>query len=994
MNDTLPVQLTQLPIFDESYADCAHCPLTKQCHHSPPRLAYSYRPEHFNGIMIIGEGPGQQEVVEGRPFVGRSGQLLKSILESVGLKLEECYLTNATLAKPPPHDKSLQDDFPGAIEACLSRLEAEISAVRPRVIVPVGAAAWIAISGYDIVEHKRVHFECPHCDPTTRHVGPVIMCGSTVKNKDGTKGEKCGHVHFLTQGGKTKETANVEEVLRVKTACAKCGLPMKSVRAKMVKCPECGGRRMRSEPVERFTWDYNLTQVAGAIFEPSASSAVREPHHLGSWLAEAGVKYVIPMLHPAFLLRGNQFAIKSVQKHFQKAGALVKKDIPWDVPYTHTKDPEVVRAFCWKWWWQKKPAPNFSVDIETDALSVVDGVEVHGDAREVVEVKHIKCIGIGCKETGVLVVDTRGVDPNNPDDPLLSVIAEFLTDDRIPKTYQNGCCYDIPTIDRVWGIPWDEQARSYTDDTLHAHADLYPDSPHTLEHLTFEFTYARAWKPPTVKKGELVHADFDELALYNARDVYNTDASRVAMGVDRGVALQGGRMWRADLQEIYEMDSKIRKITLGMTMRGMPLNQDVFREIGDKARVRAAESLTKAREFLSKTRFVAPEEFKPSKDLIRALFDTEGFALPVLNRTAKTQKPSTEKTELVNLLGAIRDDDAQGFIRAVLETKADQYVISNFVEALTPWADGRFHPIWKPWGAKTGRFSSSPNFQNFPKWLRVMIQARPGRKIVGCDYDQLELRNIALLSGDVELSRRCMTADPNRKLEPDHDPHSYVASLAFMAQYTGLKLKDPTHDKTHDKTTEKCKCETCKRKALRDIIKRVIYGLGYGAGDATVLAAIYDGGYNGPPITLNMIAHVRTTVFKAFSSIEPYRQQLVQDAMKSGEIRSPLYGRRRIFPLNEVPITEIYNYPIQSFGADLMNERIIVLEARLPAVDPTAFIIAQVHDADYAECNEDRAEAVAALMQEVMTTSRKIEGGPAMDFTASAAIADNWRDAA
>jgi DNA polymerase I-like protein with 3'-5' exonuclease and polymerase domains/uracil-DNA glycosylase len=944
--------------------------------------------------MIIGEGPGQQEVIEGRPFVGRSGQLLKSILESIGINMDECYLANATLAKPPPHNKSLNEDFPGAIESCLPRLEAEIEAVRPRVIVTVGAAAWIAISGYDITEHKRVHFECSHCDPTTRHVGPVLVCGNTVKNKDGTKGEKCRHVHFLTQGGRTKETANVEEVLRVKAACQKCGQVMKNVRAKMIKCPECGGRRMRSEPVERFIWDYNLTQISGAIFEGGSEPLLnepKEPHHLGHWLSEAGVGYVIPTLHPAFLLRGNQFAIKSVQKHFQKAATLVKKDIPWDVPFSHTADPEVVRAFCWKWWWQKTPAPNFSVDIETDAVSVVDGVEVHGDAREVVEVTHIKCIGIGCKETGVLVVDTRDVNPTNPDDPLLSVLAEFLTDARIQKTYQNGCCYDIPVIDRMWGIPWDEQVNSYVDDTLHAHADLYPDSPHTLEHLTFEFTYARAWKPPQVKKGELVHANFEELALYNARDVYNTDACRVAMGVNGGKAVQGGRMWRADLQDIYEQDSQIRKITLGMTMRGMPLNQDVFQEIGVKARIRAAESLAKAREFLAKTRFTKPEEFKPSKDLVRALFETEGFALPVLNRTAKTQKPSTEKTELVNLLGAIRDDEAQGFIRAVLENKADQYVISNFVEALKPWSDRRFHPIWKPWGTRTGRFTSSPNFQNFPKWLRVMVEAKPGRKIVGADYDQLELRNIALLSGDAELTRRCMTADPNRKLEPDYDPHSYVAGLAFMAQYTGLKLKDSTHNPSPD---VKCKCETCKRKALRDIIKRVIYGLGYGAGDSTVLAAIYDGGYNGPPITLNMIAHVRATIFKAFSSIEPYRQQLVQDAMKSGEIRSPLYGRRRIFPLNEVPITEIYNYPIQSFGADLMNERIIVLEARLPSVDPTAFIIAQVHDADYVECDENKAEAVAKLMQEVMTTSRRIEGGPSMDFTASAAISSNWRDAA
>ncbi len=989
MNDTIPAPLTKLPIFDEHYADCDRCPLNKQCRHDPPRLAYAYRPEKFNRIMIVGEGPGQQEVIEGRPFVGKSGQLLRSILDSIGVKMDECYLTNATLAKPPPHNASLNEDFPGAIEACLSRLEAEINAVRPRVIVPVGAAAWIAISGYDVVEQKRVHFECPECDPTTRHVGPVIVCGNTVTNADGTKGEKCGHTHFLTSG-KTKETVDPEEVFKVKAACAKCGLPMKSVRPKMIKCLACGGRRMRYEPLNKFIWDYNLSQVAGAIFEPRQGVEPLKAHHLGTWLAEAGVKYVIPTLHPAFLLRGNQFAVKSVQKHFQKAARLAREDVPYEVPFTWSKDPEVVRAFCYKWLREKKPAPNLTIDIETDALDIVDGVEVAGDAREITEVKHVRCVGIGSKETGVIVVDTREADPKNPDDPLLGELYEFLTDDRIPKTYQNGCLYDIPVLDRTLGIPWYELARSYADDTLHAHAALYPDSPHTLEQQTFEFTYARAWKPPQVRKGELVHKNFEELAEYNARDVYNTDESRTAMGVSGGKALPGGRMWRADLQDIYEQDSKIRKITLGMTMRGLPLNAEIFQRVGDNARTKAAESLAQAREILAKTKFVNPEEFKPTKDLVRALYELEGFGLPVLNRTKKTDKPATDKIELVNLMTSTRDTEAQSFIRAVLKYKADQYVISNYTEALTPWADGRFHPIWKPWGARTGRFTSSPNFQNFPKWLRIMVEAKPGRKIIGADYDQLELRAMALLSGDEELTRRCMTADGDRKLEPDHDPHSYVASLAFMAQYTGLQLKDPAHDKS----TDKCKCETCKRKALRDIIKRVIYGLGYGAGDATVLEAIYDGGYNGPPITLNMIAHVRATVFKAFKDIEPYRQRSVQEAMRSGELRSPIYGRRRIFPLNEVPVTEIYNFPIQSFGADLMNERIIVLEARLPSVDPTAFIIAQVHDAIYIEGAEDHAEAIAALMQEVMTTSRRIEGGPLMDFTASAAIANNWKDAA
>lgn len=985
--------LTELPVFGPDHVLCGECGLEPQC--IKGRTATAYRPKNFNGMLVIGEGPGQQEVANNRPFVGKSGRLLRAAMESVGIEMDDCYITNATLCKPPPKDDALHAAFPTAIPSCLGRLEAEIEAVRPRVIVVLGGAALIAVTGYDRTVTKREKFDCDNCNPN-RRVGPVLQCSAPIADPatDGTTSTKCGHLHFLD--ATSKEDVKPEEVLALKKAgCTACGAKLKNVRPKMVKCPQCGGLKTRQVEFEIFEYPYNIGQVAGAIFEPQGDGD-KQPHHIDSWYAKQGVSYMVPTYHPAFVLRDQQFMIKPVQKHLLKAKRLLTEDLDWPVDYQVTTDPAVIEKFVWGSWKWDDPdgAPNFAVDIETEAWGIDDdGKRVQLDARHVPNVTDIKVIGLA-RRGQALVVDTREVDADDENDPLLDVLYKFLTDDRIPKTYHNGCCYDVPVIDRIWGIPWEHQLTSYTDDTISVHHNLYPDEPHDLGHVTFSFTPARAWKPARTIHGVEVHDDFDELALYNARDVINTDGAREAMGADGGVAFAGGKLMRNKLAHVYEQDSRMLAVALTMTMHGMPLDHGKFVAAGETAQKNIDAAIERAREALATTRFDGPEEFNPFKvknHLIPALYEEEGFNLATTRRT-KTG-PSTDETALRDQLASARNPKAVEFVQAVLDVREHNKIKSTYINSpkMQPWDDGRIHAMWKPWGARTGRFSSSPNLTNWPVWLRSIIVAPKGRKIVGSDFDQLELRGIAAVTGDPELTRRCLEADDSRKLEPDHDPHSYVAGLAFKGAYTDLSLKDPKHDHTN----VKCKCETCRRKALRSLIKNVIYGLGYGAGDRKVLETIYARGtYHGPPITIEMVAHIRKTVFRAFSHVEAWRISAVEEAFKSEEIRSPLMGRRRIFPLGQIPVTEIYNFPIQSLGADIMNERTLIFMEKLPAVDPSAFLIAQVHDALYVECDEDKAEKVAKLLEETLTCEKTLyEGGPTMLFTAGAGISDNWKEA-
>jgi DNA polymerase len=85
-------------------------------------------------LMFIGEGPGFHEDRQGRPFVGAAGQFLNELLESIGLKRKEVYITNVVKCRPPGN----RDPQPDEIAACRPYLDGQIELIRPRLIVTLG----------------------------------------------------------------------------------------------------------------------------------------------------------------------------------------------------------------------------------------------------------------------------------------------------------------------------------------------------------------------------------------------------------------------------------------------------------------------------------------------------------------------------------------------------------------------------------------------------------------------------------------------------------------------------------------------------------------------------------------------------------------------------------------------------------------------------------------------------------------------------------------
>lgn len=86
-------------------------------------------------VVIVGEAPGAEEDIQGRLFVGRSGQLLARLLaEEAGLARDDCYITNVNKCRPPGN----RDPEPSEVEACRPWLEAQMATLEPVVVLTLG----------------------------------------------------------------------------------------------------------------------------------------------------------------------------------------------------------------------------------------------------------------------------------------------------------------------------------------------------------------------------------------------------------------------------------------------------------------------------------------------------------------------------------------------------------------------------------------------------------------------------------------------------------------------------------------------------------------------------------------------------------------------------------------------------------------------------------------------------------------------------------------
>ena len=119
-------------MYEDEVKECKKCPLGNG------RINAVFGEGKANAdVMFVGEGPGYHEDVQGRPFVGRSGELLDKQIAAMGLTRDEIYIANVVKCRPPNNRTPVITE----VEACRHYLQRQIAIIQPKVIITLGGPA-------------------------------------------------------------------------------------------------------------------------------------------------------------------------------------------------------------------------------------------------------------------------------------------------------------------------------------------------------------------------------------------------------------------------------------------------------------------------------------------------------------------------------------------------------------------------------------------------------------------------------------------------------------------------------------------------------------------------------------------------------------------------------------------------------------------------------------------------------------------------------------
>jgi uracil-DNA glycosylase family 4 len=561
------------------------------------------------------------------------------------------------------------------------------------------------------------------------------------------------------------------------------------------------------------------------------------------------------------------------------------------------------------------------------------------------------------------------------------------------------------------------------DDIMLKHHAAFPGASHKLQDEATQFLAVQPWKAEfRAGRDEKGRPDtIENLCKYNSRDALIT--ARLNAPLDRCVEATGTR-------KVYEVDNALTVIARRMQLVGIPIqrrrNQELhvgFQEVIKRTRAQI-EAPTRDEEFRKKfcdqlavitarkgrkndppdfllrqairmdefyngvrkkklpgfVKGKGPLQFNIGNDThIAAYLMAKGYRMPVV--TAKTGKPSTAKGVLESLTQIPE-------VRTILEFREARKLDSTFVAKLPLIGDGEWLRCHPSWGVHlvTGRWRSSPNFQNHPKQtmkgrpsIRGQVVARIGKLLVGADFAQIEARVNGWLSGDPFLlaifmdnygkcSAGCDPTQEPKKYCPMHDIHTVFAVEVF-ANFLSM--------------------DAATKSELRDIVKRGEYGGFYGGEVETLYKAIV---LLYPHVTLPEVARIVQIITSKMQRFLAWHNELIREAMQMGEIRSAILGRRRTFPLGNAEPNVVYNFPIQSTSADIVDLGILrmrdMLRDRLPGV--YAELLVQGHDSVLLEVDENAADDVADIVTEALSQTHEYQGNN-MIFPAKATVAENWK---
>jgi DNA polymerase-1 len=405
-------------------------------------------------------------------------------------------------------------------------------------------------------------------------------------------------------------------------------------------------------------------------------------------------------------------------------------------------------------------------------------------------------------------------------------------------------------------------------------------------------------------------------------------AARLAATVSRLRAPLQIALEAEEEDQLYDdIERPLVRVLARMEVIGIPVDREVLREIADELAEECQTLEATIHELAG-----GPFNVNSVPQLRSVLYDQLGLT-PL--RKTKTGYSTDART-----LEQLRDQHP--VVGTLLRYREIEKLRSTYGESLIAEVseDGRIHATFRQTVARTGRLSSDrPNLHNIPvrtdqgRRFRQAFVPSAGRRLLVADYDQVELRAIAHLSGDLGLSAA---------FEAGEDIHRTVASRVF-----GVERGDVTH-------------------AQRSTAKMVSYGLAYGM-EAYGLSQ-----------RLNVPVEEASTILRAFfdgfPAVQDYMQRAVADARNSGYTITA-FGRRRPLPdllatnyqVRQGAERQAMNAGIQGLAADLFKLALVRLDAGLHDGGFASDLVLQVHDEVIVDVVPEESDEVAALTQRALT---------------------------
>lgn len=443
------------------------------------------------------------------------------------------------------------------------------------------------------------------------------------------------------------------------------------------------------------------------------------------------------------------------------------------------------------------------------------------------------------------------------------------------------------------------------------------------------------WKGHIRSTRPQTREEWDELLTYNADDTYAT------LRAFEGIKVALAKLDEKRRKQILLLHSRLLLPSVPVLMRaafvGVPI---------DEPQLAIELAAAKRRMLDAGERLAAATATTPVQAIKMA--NSSDRTKAYLSGALGIEMGSTRKDNLSAII------DRYPTVKMILEVRAEHKMVNSF---LGPWTtmlqrqrDGRLHTLYKPTGTRTGRLSAESEMggtlQVTPRarWVRRLLRAADGRKLVSADYATVELRITAWRAPEPTMTRLFQEGIDIHKATAAYikrQARGPVPLGEFMA-----RIQEHVAGVTKDE---------------RQAAKGVNFGLVFGM-EAAHLADYARINY-GVRMTPEEAQQAHRGYFQFYSALKPWQQREMDDAARLGYSET-VWGRRRSFDPNDVHAA--INTPIQSTASDFGLLAMIKVAELYRQEHIDAEVIGFVHDSILVDVAEDQAELAAKMLQDTM----------------------------